>query len=384
MHTVRTATPEQIRLPELDALRGLAAFSVLLGHLFLFAQTDSTSRLARFLYGLYPYPVGHDAVILFFVLSGFVLSLPAIDGRPQPYAVFLIRRIFRIYPAYLLMLLLAVAGCALLGQPATHSEWLNSYWAGGVHVSDVARHVLLVRRFDISLFNPVVWTLVHEMRISLLFPLLCAVVLRLRPAMALMAAAAVSCVLEFLPGMGSAADDSPMLTLHYAMLFVLGIVLARERSRLVAAVKGLARFHRILLLSTVAALYVFAGDFPPQRLGSWTERETPLIIDWVTALGAAGLIVFALAWPRMRALLAWKPVRLLAEMSYSLYLLHFVVLLAGARLLYGHMPLPLLLLLCLIVSLAVARCAFVWVERPGIRLGRSVSERWARLSLRSS
>ena len=44
---------------------------------------------------------GPEAVILFFVLSGFVLSLPAVNGRPQTYPTFITRRIFRIYVPYL-------------------------------------------------------------------------------------------------------------------------------------------------------------------------------------------------------------------------------------------------------------------------------------------
>ena len=69
-------------------------------------------------------PFGAEAVILFFVLSGFVLSLPAVDGRPQSYFTFVTRRIFRIYVPYLAALAVSVAAAFCLHGSATGSNWV--------------------------------------------------------------------------------------------------------------------------------------------------------------------------------------------------------------------------------------------------------------------
>jgi peptidoglycan/LPS O-acetylase OafA/YrhL len=75
------ATPSR-RLVHLDALRGLAALLVLVGHLrfFLFPAWDAVPHtpILAFVYAVTG--LAHPAVILFFVLSGYLVGGPAI-GR---------------------------------------------------------------------------------------------------------------------------------------------------------------------------------------------------------------------------------------------------------------------------------------------------------------
>lgn len=105
------------RLYQLDALRGIAAFSVLLSHAFLTFPVvwDTTTpsgepwylQLAMFS-PLRVFWAGHEAVIFFFILSGFVLALPYYDNREsQPYKLYLAKRVLRIYTPYLAAVLLA-------------------------------------------------------------------------------------------------------------------------------------------------------------------------------------------------------------------------------------------------------------------------------------
>jgi hypothetical protein len=58
---------------------------------------------------------GQTRALLFFVLSGFVLSLPWLNGRSAPYGRFLLGRFCRIYPPYIIAMVIAAAGCILLG-----------------------------------------------------------------------------------------------------------------------------------------------------------------------------------------------------------------------------------------------------------------------------
>ncbi len=52
---------------------------------------------------------GHEAVILFFLLSGFVLTIPYLLPDPPGYLRFLTRRVIRIYVPYLAALMQATA-----------------------------------------------------------------------------------------------------------------------------------------------------------------------------------------------------------------------------------------------------------------------------------
>jgi peptidoglycan/LPS O-acetylase OafA/YrhL len=88
--------PSSIRYEELDSIRGLAALIVLIFHVLnVFMYWDIIPPLIskspmRVLWS------GHQAVILFFVLSGFVLFLPFLK-RKQPYLPYIIKRIGRIW-----------------------------------------------------------------------------------------------------------------------------------------------------------------------------------------------------------------------------------------------------------------------------------------------
>jgi peptidoglycan/LPS O-acetylase OafA/YrhL len=95
------------RLRELDAIRGIAIFLVLLYH-FIFGQAVLDSvlamRLVKFL-GL-----AWSGVDLFFVLSGFLIVGILLDAKLSSsyFSTFYARRALRILPLYFLMLLLFI------------------------------------------------------------------------------------------------------------------------------------------------------------------------------------------------------------------------------------------------------------------------------------
>jgi peptidoglycan/LPS O-acetylase OafA/YrhL len=107
---VRPLTAQRIFFPGLDGLRFIAALSVVVQHvvqfqaLFGFGAPGWFHRL---------FLTGRDGVILFFVLSGFLITYLLVEelGRLGSIDVgrFYVRRILRIWPLYFLLLTLAVA-----------------------------------------------------------------------------------------------------------------------------------------------------------------------------------------------------------------------------------------------------------------------------------
>jgi len=83
-----TTVPTRIR--ELDSLRGIAAFAVLLFH---FTYVNDAHRMAPF--GL---AAGKYGVELFFVISGFVIFMTL--ERSGSVRQFAVSRIARLFPAY--------------------------------------------------------------------------------------------------------------------------------------------------------------------------------------------------------------------------------------------------------------------------------------------
>jgi len=69
------------RFHELDAIRGLAALMVVFSHFVLIWQIPWRDEPGFLSFLRYPFITGHEAVMLFFLLSGFVLSLPYLGAN---------------------------------------------------------------------------------------------------------------------------------------------------------------------------------------------------------------------------------------------------------------------------------------------------------------
>lgn len=367
--------PKAARFIELDALRGLAALTVVLYHLeLLWAQdVQPNSRVALgVLWRTLPF--GNEAVMFFFVLSGFVLSLPAVSGRPQSYFTFAIRRILRIYVPYLAAIAVAVAGAFWLHGIVTASPWFHRSWSEPVNWRLVGQHVLFVGAYDTSQFDNPIWSLVQEMRISLVFPLLCGLVLRLKSRWSFAIVAGLAAIALAVNKSPIPADWRVDHSLHYAGLFVLGIFLARERDRLGAWFHRLPHFARILTGVLCLWLYLLAGPRLADRAGHLFGSASMDVSQWITAFGAGGLIIVSLNSAWCHNILSSPPIHFLGKVSYSLYLWHFIVLLYCVHLFYGRMPLAEILCLAFALSFPVSWCSWRWIELPSIALGRRLGD----------
>lgn len=102
------------RLNELESLRGFAAFYVLLTHINIFANTK-LEWLARF---------GQEAVMLFFVLSGFVIHFSTFAKTSHiSFGKYFARRFRRIYPIFLISLLISYVQQAIETRHFSNSSW---------------------------------------------------------------------------------------------------------------------------------------------------------------------------------------------------------------------------------------------------------------------
>jgi len=95
----------QTRLWRLEAIRGFAAFYVLLHHI-----SSNHLNLKRTIVG-FPFRFGLEAVLIFFVLSGFVICYSHQDtsGGGDNFKTYFIKRTRRIYPIFILSMIVAYA-----------------------------------------------------------------------------------------------------------------------------------------------------------------------------------------------------------------------------------------------------------------------------------
>lgn len=105
--------------PELDALRGIAALIVVLGHYVRIWDSSAMQPTARKVIEEFLHPIfnGGSSVILFFLLREFVLALPYKRGTELPYGVFVRRRLAHIYLPYLAALAIALLGDVCFHNP---------------------------------------------------------------------------------------------------------------------------------------------------------------------------------------------------------------------------------------------------------------------------
>ena len=170
------ATVPTRRLASLDALRGIAACVVVLGHCYMIIPEQPRAQFEGLFWSpLRPFRNADAAVIIFFVLSGYVLAIPYLRGTQLSYPSYVIRRVCRIYIPFAASIVFALLlySFASRQQVAGASEWFNTLWPSvQPGFSVLVNHLLMLGTGPDMALNPPMWTLVYEMRISLLFPLL--------------------------------------------------------------------------------------------------------------------------------------------------------------------------------------------------------------------
>lgn len=146
----------------LEALRGIAALLVALGHALDVDPAPHTHLLpaGRWLYSL----PGHMAVLLFFLLSGYVIGL----ANPMPLTTgaarwhYLRKRLVRLYPLYLVAL-----GVTALIAALCHNPMISKGLVGCL---------VFLQGFGVAVpaFNHPLWSLPYEIGYYLLFVLVSA------------------------------------------------------------------------------------------------------------------------------------------------------------------------------------------------------------------
>jgi peptidoglycan/LPS O-acetylase OafA/YrhL len=361
------------RFNELDSLRGLAACTVVLNHFF-----DAT--YAETYYATWNSPLrmliaGHNAVTLFFVLSGFVLFLPYERSVKPRYPGYIVKRICRIYLPYLGALALAVAMNFHFHGLVINDSWISQTWNEKPHLHGILQHIAFLGDYPWTRFNTAFWSLVYEMRISLVFPFLAIGVLRLRTGWMFLLAAFSSllsdhCNRIFALMHLNAPPSEATTTLHFMSFFILGAILAKNRKFFQTQFRKLSPVFVIFLFALAIALYYSPFDVPAAAGKILSVHK---INDWGVAFGALLIITLALDWNVFKKVLNHRAVNYLGTISYSMYLVHGTVVFTFIYLIQGHLTLV-YLPIYLVTVLIVASIFYYLIEMPSMMLGRRLGK----------
>lgn len=140
---------ENRKLSSLEALRGCAALYVFIHHAHLLPN-QGFGRLLYF---------GQEAVITFFILSGFVICYST-SRRQMGFREYLVHRVKRIYPIFLVAL-----GLAYLSRSFVEGHWLGGEWVALVGNLFMLQDVAALKRgvwVDTYYGNSPLWSLSYE------------------------------------------------------------------------------------------------------------------------------------------------------------------------------------------------------------------------------
>ena len=320
------------KLAHLDGLRGLAAVVVVISHFanaFLPASVFGNAAKAHFALEktIYSSPLqllvaGNFAVCIFFALSGYVLSHKFFNTKDAFHArAGAAKRYFRLMPPILASILLSYAVYHLglsnnvdAAKISGSTLWLSRLWppASGLGFHSAiwqGVYGALTGTVDTTIFNNVLWTMKVEFFGSFL-------------------------VYAFITLFGNARNRWViyivliMLSWNtYYFAFILGLLL----SDLTATRPKLQLSTATLTLAMVTGLTLGAAPIAGPYASFYSNLSVPFLpsadMFVLPHVVGAGLILMTVIYsPFLKHAFATRPMRYIGKISFSLYLLHVIIL----------------------------------------------------------
>ncbi|WP_290473335.1 acyltransferase [Leifsonia sp. 71-9] len=361
-----------IRNRELDALRGLAAVSVLLYHVLALNWSTlqdgvylkpAANPLANLLIfsPLHVVWLGAEAVFLFFILSGFVLTKAA--TRPSfSLTAYYPSRIVRLYGPVLAAIVLAWLSYVLIPHTAgPGTSPIVAALPADYPLIDIIHDATLLGGTSNAIGT--LWSLQWEVVFSLALPVYVLIVRRYPiPASIL---ALVICLIGW-------ANNDPATS--YLPMFFFGALLAQYWEQITRVFRFLTAdrwwTHVAGVALTLAAITAITSFFVIGRPLEAHGIPARVATIPVVLLGIMLLIVVATLWRPLSRVLTTRVLLFLGTISFSLYLVHRPLMIAVAYVM-GIGPVP--ALVAIVLALAVATGFYYAAERPLHRLSQRVA-----------
>lgn len=260
-------------------------------------------------------------VAVFFLLSGYVIeiSLRKLGALP-----FLVARGFRIYPTFAVCLLAYLVVYYLLGRelPPTGKIFSNLFLYGSFAVV------------------PVSWTLIAEVKYYVVVALLSMIVTN-GPARHLVI---IGAFVVF------GRPDG----------FWLGFMSIGALMYYVHQQKDESAYPSVALIVGITAWYIARFLLHPTDYPYKSELEAALVVFTITVT-----LIRNAAVPRVLVYLG--------DISYPLYCIHYIVIVAVAYFLGAHLPGIAVQILPLPIAIALAHVIHVFIEKPSNEAGKSIA-----------
>lgn len=350
--------------PSIPALTSLRFFAALLVVIFHY---DIGKHLS-FLVGVSSF--GYEAVTFFFVLSGFILTYAHLE-RDEPEklnlsaAAFMAHRIARIAPAYFVGL--AIAAPFFIVGYAIHHQISNSQFVAGVLLVPFALQAWLPS--IATLWNIPAWSLSVELFLYVTFAPFVRIVGRTEQIRLLTAAYALVCVVAFAR---MHLDNRPAtdadwwhnlfayFPLWHLPQFIFGIALAKL---FISGKRFSQSAHEAILLASMFVIGVILQY----------HLAVPMLSSNIILAPVFGLLIFGAAGAKgpFSQILSVRPLVLLGDASYAIYIIHVPLSMWWYRITVVDLPIELPALIdfsCyLLIVTGISIVVYTYIERPARR-----------------
>ncbi|MEJ0011884.1 MAG: acyltransferase [Bauldia sp.] len=386
------------RLLPLESLRALAAFQVLLLHMFsaflpaIVFDRPGGPALGLIIHrsALFYFYDGYSAVYIFFVLSGYVLTAPFLRDAAEPVRV-LVARLARLAIPALAACILSAAVMALLPDAhvaagaALDSRWLALNWLPEPGLLAFVRDYFnaffvgyqegTVASFGFRPWLPSIenayvaplWTIGVEFAGSIVVLALAAIRAQL-PRLWLPAVIVAAVVFLRTP------------YLCFVVGHVAGVAALAERPSRMPAWLCIVGVALGVLLCVAGEEFAVPGIQPVCNIDFPLMLNCELALHFQKRLGALLIFLSLVTWQDARNLLAWPPLARLGRISFPVYLVHWPIVFGPSCVVYlaasaaGAPPLAASLaaiLVGIVLTLAVA-VPFTKVDAAAQSLARII------------
>lgn len=325
------------RVNEIDLLRFLAAFSVVLFH-YTFRGYAADSMSAIEYPGLAPYTkYAYFGVELFFMISGFVILMTAAGSNISQFAI---SRIIRLYPAFWACCTITFAFTLAIGYP-TYTASLGQY---------LANLTMLSGFFNIPSIDGAYWSLFVEIRFYIMIAIVLVIGRIQKAELLLILWIGASGLIELWPS----GKLRYFLIVEYSAYFIAGATYYLIWS------KGLSMTRILMLLSTLAlAIIECIADLKKFEAHYNVEMSRSIAISIILLIYFAMFMVST----RKTGLIGRGNWTLIGSLTYPLYLLHQNIGFMIFNRSYQKMDPNIILVLTIAFVLSLAAAVHHLVER---------------------
>jgi peptidoglycan/LPS O-acetylase OafA/YrhL len=249
------------------------------------------------------------------------------------------------------------------------SRWLFSTWGDSVPFWQLGREAILAP-MDTYFLVPQGWTLPIELIISFFIPL------------GILLASRNSLWLIFF----TLVAIGPLGATYFVFHFAVGLLIAKYYQEILVWLEP-RRGWKVAALLAGVFLYTFRFTLPV-----YFKWQLPVYAPWIiTGIGSALLLMVVIASARARTFLSLAWLRHIGRISYSIYLVHFLVLIfliprffiwLDSPQAYAQAAWGAGLTMTIVLTVGLATLSHRWVELPSMALGKSLVTRLRELQAR--